>query len=70
MKIYSENKLRKRISILRMGKAMNQLNDNGLVELTTCELLLENFWHMQDLKFAQKIEDEEEMEELIRNIKL
>ena len=41
MKIYSENKLRKKISILRMGKMMNQLNDNGLIELTICELLLE-----------------------------
>ena len=42
MKIYSENKLRKRISILRIGKAMNQLNDSGLIELTINELLLEN----------------------------
>ena len=46
MKIYSENKLRKRISILRIGKAMNQLNDSGLIELTTCEILLEN--HLND----------------------
>ena len=43
MKVYSENKLRKRISILRMGKFMNKLNDNGLIELTKCELLLENY---------------------------
>ena len=43
MKIYSENKLRKRISILRIGKAMNQLNDSGLIELTINELLLEQF---------------------------
>ena len=42
MKIYSENKLRKRISILRMGKAMNQLKDSGLIELTICELLVES----------------------------
>ena len=42
MKIYSEDKLRKTISILRMGKAMNQLNDSGLIELTICELLLES----------------------------
>ena len=43
MKIYSENKLRERVSILRMGKAMNQLNDSGLIELTINELLLEQF---------------------------
>jgi len=42
MKIYSEDKLRLKLSILRMGKAMNQLNDSGEIELTTCELLLEN----------------------------
>ena len=42
MKIYSEDKLRLKLSILRMGKAMNQLNDNGLIELTICELLLES----------------------------
>ena len=41
MKVYSEDKLRKKISILRMGKMMNQLNDSGLIELTICELLLE-----------------------------
>ena len=41
MKIYSEDKLRKKISILRMGKMMDQLNDSGLIELTICELLLE-----------------------------
>ena len=43
MKVYSEDKLRLKLSILRMGKAMNQLNDSGLIELTTCELLLEQF---------------------------
>ena len=42
MKIYSDDKLRLKLSILRMGKAMNQLNDNGLIELTICELLLES----------------------------
>ena len=42
MKIYSEDKLRLKLSILRMGKAMNQLNDSGLIELTICELLLES----------------------------
>ena len=42
MKIYSEDKLRLKLSILRMGKAMNQLNDNGEIELTICELLLES----------------------------
>ena len=41
-KIYSEDKLRLKLSILRMGKAMNQLNDSGLIELTICELLLES----------------------------
>ena len=41
MRIYSEDKLRKRLSILRMGKAMNKLNDKGEIELTTCELLIE-----------------------------
>ena len=63
MKIYSEDKLRKRISVLRMGKAMNQLNDSGLIELTTCQLLLENIWFM-------KINNEIEIENLIKNIKL
>tara|TARA_R110000824_G_scaffold272011_1_gene460529 strand:+ start:53 stop:217 length:165 start_codon:yes stop_codon:yes gene_type:complete len=43
MKIYSEDKLRLKLSILRMGKAMSQLNDDGEIELTTCELLLEQF---------------------------
>ena len=42
MKIYSKDKLRKRISVLRMGKAMNQLNDSGEIELTICELLVES----------------------------
>ena len=42
MKIYTKDKLRKKLSILRMGKAMNQLNDSGLIELTICELLLES----------------------------
>ena len=41
MKIYTENKLRRKLSILRIGKAMNQLNDKGEIELTKCELLLE-----------------------------
>lgn len=59
MKIYNENKLRKRISVLRMGKAMNQLKDSGLIELTKCELLLECFC-IEKLK----------VNELIKNIKL
>ena len=42
MKVYSEDKLRLKLSILRMGKAMNQLKDSGLIELTICELLLES----------------------------
>ena len=42
MKIYSEDKLSLKLSILRMGKAMNQLNESGLIELTICELLLES----------------------------
>ena len=41
-KIYREDKLRLKLSILRMGKAMNQLNDSGEIELTICELLLES----------------------------
>ena len=61
MRVFTEDKLRKRISVLRIGKAMNQLKDSGLIELTKCELLLENFWSMQDLKFAQKIDNEIEM---------
>ena len=63
MKIYSEDKLRLKLSILRMGKAMNQLNDSGLIELTICELLLENIWYME-------INNEIEIENLIANIKL
>ena len=43
MKIYSEDKLRIKLSVLRMGKAMNQLNESGLIELTICELLYEQF---------------------------
>ena len=43
MRVYSEDKLRKKISVLRIGKAMNQLNDSGIIELTTCNLLLESF---------------------------
>ena len=42
MKIYSEDKLRLKLSILRMGKAMNQLNESGEIELTICELLVES----------------------------
>jgi hypothetical protein len=59
MRIYSEDKLRQKLSVLRMGKMMNQLNDSGLIELTTCELLLEHFC-------IEKLKDIE----LIRNIKL
>ena len=51
MRIYSEDKLRKRVSILRMSGAMNQLNDNGLIELTKCELLLEN--HLKIISIYQ-----------------
>ena len=57
MRIYSEDKLRLKLSILRMGKAMNQLNDSGEIELITCELLLEQFCIERDI-------------ELIKNIKL
>ena len=57
MKIYSEDKLRLKLSILRMGKAMNQLNDDGEIELTICELLLKQFCIEKDI-------------ELIKNIKL
>ena len=37
------SKLRTKLSILRMGKKMNQLNDDGKIELTICELLYEQF---------------------------
>ena len=57
MKVYSEDKLRLKLSVLRMGKAMNQLNDDGEIELTICELLLEQFCIERDI-------------ELIKNIKL
>ena len=59
MKVYSEDKLRLKLSVLRMGKAMNQLKDSGLIELTKCELLLECFC-IEKLK----------VNELIKNIKL
>ena len=59
MRIYSEDKLRLKLSILRMGKAMNQLKDSGLIELTICELLLEQL-HINELEAI----------ELIKNIKL
>ena len=49
MRIYSEDKLRKKISVLRIGKAMNQLNDSGIIELTTCNLLLESFIKKNEL---------------------
>ena len=42
MKVYTEDKLRLKLSVLRMGKVMNQLNDDGEIELTICELLLES----------------------------
>jgi hypothetical protein len=43
MRVYTEDRLRRKLSILRMGRIMNQLNDGGLIELTICELLLESF---------------------------
>ena len=50
MRVYSEDKLRKKISVLRIGKAMNQLNDSGIIELTTCNLLLESFIKKENIK--------------------
>lgn len=73
MKIYSEDELREMISNLRLVKEVSndyELQDKSELDLTTYELLLENFWRMQDLKFAQKINDEIEIENLIKNIKL
>ena len=60
MKIYSEEKLRIKLSVLRMGKAMNQLKDSGLIELTICELLLESF-----IKTKEQIEFDKWLEGLI-----
>tara|TARA_R100000742_G_C4219428_1_gene43603 strand:- start:376 stop:582 length:207 start_codon:yes stop_codon:yes gene_type:complete len=54
MKIYTEDKLRLKLSILRMGKAMNQLNYKGEIELTTCELLLESLIKKKNLKEFDK----------------
>ena len=57
MRIYSEDKLRKRVSILRMSGAMNQLNDNGLIELTKCELLLENHLNQKRNKWEKEMDE-------------
>ena len=54
MKIYTEDKLRIKLSVLRMGKAMNQLKDSGLIELTTCELLLESLIKSKKIKEFDK----------------
>ena len=73
MKIYSEDELREMISNLRLVKEVSndyELQDKRELDLTTYELLLENFWNVQDLKIAQKIDDEVEIEELIKSIKL
>ena len=54
MKIYTEDKLRLKLSILRMAKAMNQLNYKGEIELTTCELLLKSLIKKKNLKEFDK----------------
>ena len=66
MKIYSEIELREMISNLRLVKETSneyELQDKSEIDLTTYELLLENL-------FIQKINDEIEIENLIKNIKL
>ena len=66
MKIYSEIELREMISNLRLVKETSneyELQDKSELDLTTYELLLENL-------FTQKINDEIEIENLIKNIKL
>ena len=66
MKIYSEIELREMISNLRLVKEVAnnfELQDRSELDLTTYELLLENL-------FTQKINDEIEIENLIKNIKL
>ena len=66
MKIYSEIELREMISNLRLVKEVSndyELQDRSEIDLTTYELLLENL-------FTQKINDEIEIENLIKNIKL
>ena len=40
MKTYNEEKLRKKLSILRFGKIIDQLNEKGEQELVLCEMLL------------------------------
>ena len=73
MKIYNEIELREMISNLRLVKEVAnnyELQDKSELDLTTYELLLENFWNMQSLKELQEINEEIEMENLIRNIKL
>ena len=66
MMIYSEKELREMISNLRLVKETSndfELQDKSELDLTTYELLLENL-------FTQKINDEIEIENLIKNIKL
>jgi hypothetical protein len=63
---YSEIELREMISNLRLVKETSneyELQDKSELDLTTYELLLENL-------FTQKINDEIEIENLIKNIKL
>ena len=66
MTIYSEIELREMISNLRLVKEISnnyELQDKSEIDLTIYELLLENL-------FIQKINDEIEIENLIKNIKL
>ena len=41
MRVYNEEKLRKKISILRFGEIIDQLNEKGKRELVLCEMLLD-----------------------------
>ena len=40
MKVYNKEKLRKKLSILRFGKIIDQLNEKGEQELVLCKMLL------------------------------
>ena len=58
MRIYNEDKLRKRISVLRIGKIMNQLNNKGKIELISCEMLLKSLIKDKNLKDFDKFINE------------
>ena len=42
MRVYNEEKLRKKLSILRFGKIIDQLNEKGKEEIVLCEMLLDS----------------------------